>query len=323
MSISPLRNKDVEAFADHSPVMMWSADSTGARDWFNRAWLTFRGRTPELERGDGWTAGIHEDDRARVRDGVREAHRTREAYQLEYRLRRHDGVFRWMLSRGTPYETNGAFAGYFGSCSDIDDHRVNARKLGIARAERDALLREVHHRVKNNLQTLMALMRFMRRSASEEGRVVLDILNLRLVTMALVQKHLHSADTITAVSAIGMLHAILPELASLGLGISLEVQETEDDLILPGQATAYLGMAISEAILLFSQGGSAACHISVELTDGAQSIVMVGAGGALEDSQVLPGQRLVRQYARGAGATVDISRSAQGPCLRLTFPPKT
>jgi PAS domain S-box-containing protein len=320
MSISPLRNKDVEAFADHSPVMMWSANSAGACDWFNRAWLTFRGRTPELEQGDGWTAGIHKDDRARVLDVVRAAHRKHESYQVDYRLRRHDGAFRWMLSRGTPYESDGAFAGYFGSCSDIDDHRANERKLGVARAERDALLREVHHRVKNNLQTLMALMRFMRRSASEEGRVVLDILNLRLVTMALVQKHLHSADTITEVSATGMLKTILPELTSLGLGIRLDLQTTEHDLILPGQATAYLGLAISEAILLFSQGGCAACHISFEGSDGAQSIVMLGIDGVLDDSQVLLGQRLVRQYARGAGAIVDISGSAQGPCLRLTFP---
>jgi two-component sensor histidine kinase len=174
--------------------------------------------------------------------------------------------------------------------------------------------------VKNNLQTLMALMRFMRRSASQEGREVLDILNLRLVTMALVQKHLHAADTITEVSATGMLGAILPELTDMGLGIKLDLEDTDDDLVLPGQATAYLGLAISEAILLFSQGGSHACHISFEEKGGARTIVMAGAGGALDDSQVLLGQRLVRQYARGAGAIVDIARNEEGPCLRLTFP---
>ncbi len=320
MSISPLRNKDVEAFADHSPVMMWSADATGARDWFNRTWLTFRGRDADLEHGYGWMEGIHQDDRARALDVLRDAHRKRDVYQVEYRLRRHDGAFRWVLSRGNPYEADGAFAGYFGSCLDITDHRANEEKLGNALVERDALLREVHHRVKNNLQTLMALMRFMRRSASEEGRVVLDILNLRLVTMALVQKHLHAADTIIEVSATGMLNAILRALTDMGLGIRLDLQKTEEDLILPGQASAYLGLAVSEAILLFSQGGSVACHMSFEMIAGARTIVRAGEGGALDDSQVLLGQRLVRQYARGAGAVVDISRSGQGPCLRLTFP---
>ncbi|MDB5641773.1 MAG: histidine kinase [Hyphomicrobiales bacterium] len=320
MPISPLHNKDVEAFADHSPVMMWSADSTGSREWFNRTWLTFRGRTPELERGYGWTEGIHDDDRAHALDVLREAHRRRVPYEVEYRLRRHDGTFRWVLSRGNPYDLDGDFAGYFGSCFDITDHRANEEKLGDALIEREALLREVHHRVKNNLQTLMALMRFMRRSASEEGREVLDVLNLRLVTMALVQKHLHAADTITEVSATGMLGAILPELTDMGLGIRLDLQDTDDDLILPGQATAYLGLAISEAILLFSQGGSTVCHISFEEEDGSKSIVMAGEGGALDDSQVLLGQRLVRQYARGAGAIVDIARNETGPRLRLTFP---
>jgi PAS domain S-box-containing protein len=320
MPISPLHNKDVEAFADHSPVMMWSADSTGAREWFNRTWLTFRGRAPDLERGFGWTEGVHPDDLAHTMTTLREAHRKREAYEVEYRLRRHDGAFRWVLSRGNPYEAEGEFAGFLGSCFDITDHRANEEKLGDALIERDALLREVHHRVKNNLQTLMALMRFMRRSASEEGREVLDILNLRLVTMALVQKHLHAADTITEVSATGMLGAILPELRDMGLGMRLVLADTEDDLILPGQATAYLGLAISEAILLFSQGGSAVCHISFEEKGGSQTILMAGEGGALDDTQVLLGQRLVRQYARGAGAVVDIAHSEKGPSLRLTFP---
>ena len=320
MPISPLHNKDVEAFADHSPVMMWSADATGAREWFNRTWLTFRGRDAEQERGYGWTEGVHPEDLAHALDVLREAHRKREAYQVEYRMRRHDGVFRWVLSRGNPYESDGEFKGFLGSCFDVTDHRANEEKLGDALVERDALLREVHHRVKNNLQTLMALMRFMRRSASQEGREVLDILNLRLVTMALVQKHLHAADTITEVSATGMLSSILPELVDMGLGIKLDLEETDEDLILPGQATAYLGLAISEAILLFSQGGSGACHISFGEDGGAQTIVMSGEGGAMDDSQVLLGQRLVRQYARGAGAVVDIARTDAGPYLRLTFP---
>jgi PAS domain S-box-containing protein len=320
MPISPLLNKDVEAFADNSPVMMWSADSTGGREWFNRTWLAFRGRALDEERGFGWTDGVHPDDLPNTLQVTREALRKREAYQVEYRLRRHDGAWRWVLSRGNPYEAEGAFAGFLGSCFDITDHRANEEKLGDALVERDLLLREVHHRVKNNLQTLMALMRFMRRSASQEGREVLDILNMRLVTMALVQKHLHAADTITEVSASGMLGAILPELTDMGLGIKLDLAEGPHDLVLPGQATAYLGLAISEAILLFSQGGSRACHISFDDKGGMQTIIMAGEGGDMDESQVLLGQRLVRQYARGAGAIVEITRGAQGPCLRLTFP---
>ncbi len=320
MSISPLLNKDVEAFADHSPVMMWSADASGARHWFNRTWLAFRGRSLSQEAGFGWTEGVHHDDLAPTLEILRRAAAERAPYQVEYRLLRHDGVFRWILSRGNPYEAEGGFAGFFGSCFDITDHRTNEAKLGDALVEREALLREVHHRVKNNLQTLMALMRFMRRSASADGRAVLDVLNLRIVTMALVQKHLHAADTITEVSALGMLDAIIPELNDMGLGIRLDVERGPQDMILSGQASAYLGLAISEAILLFSQGGSDVCHISLEDKGGMQAIVMSGDGGALDDSQVQLGQRLVRQYARGAGAVVDIAPALTGPCVRLSFP---
>ncbi|MDB5593792.1 MAG: histidine kinase [Hyphomicrobiales bacterium] len=320
MSISPLLNKDVESFADSSPVMMWSADRRGARDWFNRTWLAFRGRGMDEEIGSGWTEGVHPMDLPHSLEVSRQAFEKREAFEVEYRLRRHDGVYRWILARGNPFQQDGEFSGFLGSCFDITAHRSNEEKLGDALVERDALLREVHHRVKNNLQTLMALMRFMRRSATQDGRDVLDVLNLRLVTMALVQKHLHSADTITEVSAAGMLAAILPELREMGLGIDLQLEPASEDLVLAGQATAYLGLAVSEAILLFSQGGSTSCRISFLRNDTGRAIRMVGEGGALEPSQVLLGQRLVRQYARGAGATVEIGEAPGGPQIVLNFP---
>ncbi|MDB5650489.1 MAG: signal transduction histidine kinase [Hyphomicrobiales bacterium] len=320
MSISPLLNKDVEAFADNSPVMMWSADRSGARDWFNRTWLEFRGRDIAEEIGFGWTEGVHPQDLPASLAVAKTAFEEREPFQVEFRLRRHDGVYRWILARGNPYQQEGAFGGFLGSCFDITDHRSNEEKLSDALIEREALLREVHHRVKNNLQTLMALMRFMRRSATQDGREVLDVLNMRLVTMALVQKHLHSADTITEVSATGMLAAILPELGDMGLGIELELDPTSVDLVLQGQASAYLGLAVSEAILLFAQGASKACQISLVIDEGGRAVRMVGAGGALEASQVLLGQRLVRQYARGAGATVEMGEAPNGPQIMLTFP---
>ncbi|MBX9740645.1 MAG: PAS domain-containing protein [Beijerinckiaceae bacterium] len=319
MSISPLQNKDVEVFADNLPIMMWSAAETGTRDWFNRTWLNFRGRTLADETGFGWTEGVHPLDLPHTLEASRSALRENRPFEVEYRLRRHDGVYRWILAKGNPYSHEDGSSGFLGCCFDITDHRANEEKLGDALVEREALLREVHHRVKNNLQTLMALMRFMRRSATEGGREVLDILNLRLVTMALVQKHLHSADTITEVSASGMLEAILPELTEMGLGLDLQLEDAAEDLVLPGQATAYLGLAISEAILLFSQGGSRSCRISFGRADNLRSIDLRGVGGRLDESQVLLGQRLVRQYARGAGATVDIREEAEGPRISLTF----
>lgn len=319
MSNSPLQNKDVEAFADNLPIMMWSGADGGERQWFNRTWLSFRGRGLQEETGFGWTEGVHPQDLPQTLEVTRAALRDGKPYEVEYRLRRHDGVYRWILAKGNPYQSPDGSSGYVGCCFDITDHRANEEKLGDALIEREALLREVHHRVKNNLQTLMALMRFMRRSATEGGREVLDILNLRLVTMALVQKHLHSADTITEVSARGMLEAILPELTEMGLGIDLRLDETSEDLVLPGQATAYLGLAISEAILLFAQGGSGNCRISFERTDTQRSIHLRGAGGALDETQVLLGQRLVRQYARGAGAIVDMAQEPDGPRISLAF----
>lgn len=319
MSISPLQNQDVEAFADNSPVMMWSSDETGARNWFNQSWRSFRGRTNEQEAGFGWTEGVHPLDLARALDVSRRALDKRESFEVEYRLLRHDGTYSWILARGNPVHQADAFIGYLGCCFDVTDHRLNESKLVDSLVERDALLREVHHRVKNNLQTLMALMRFMRRSATEDGREVLDILNMRLVTMALVQKHLHSTDTLIQVSTMGMLAAIVPELSEMGIGMDLKLVPNEGDLVLPGQATAYLGLAVSEAILLFSHGRFETCRISLEQAGHMRSIVVSGEGGTLDATQALLGQRLVRQYARGAGATVDIDHESETSRIRLGF----
>jgi PAS domain S-box-containing protein len=111
--------------ADSAPVLMWLADSTGAGVWFNRSWLAFAGQSAEDELGLGWAASVHPQDRERCLAARQQHFGTRTAFTLEYRLRRYDGVFRWMLDSGVPlFEGPGAtFSGFVGSCVDITDRK--------------------------------------------------------------------------------------------------------------------------------------------------------------------------------------------------------
>ena len=84
--------------ADTAPVMIRIADTAGACTWFNTPWLAFTGRPIERELGDGWASGLHEDDRERSRALYSDALRARAPFSMEYRLRRHDGVYRWLLN---------------------------------------------------------------------------------------------------------------------------------------------------------------------------------------------------------------------------------
>ena len=119
--------KETEArfrlMADAAPVLIWVSDADARCTYFNEPWLDFTGRTLEQEIGKGWMQGVHPDDLQRVR-GFDEFERTQKPYQHEYRLRRHDGEYRWVLDTGVPrFKPEGAFEGYIGSLIDITDRR--------------------------------------------------------------------------------------------------------------------------------------------------------------------------------------------------------
>jgi PAS domain S-box-containing protein len=118
--------------------------------YFNRPWLDFTGRPVERELGDGWIEAVHPEDRPAL-EACGEAFAARRPFRTEFRLRRHDGEWRWMLDTGVPrFAPDGAFAGYIGSCVDITERKQ-------AEERRTLLLNELNHRVKNTLATVQSL----------------------------------------------------------------------------------------------------------------------------------------------------------------------
>lgn len=118
---------EYQALIEQAPILIWRANKESLCDYFNERWLAFRGRTMEQEYGNGWAEGVHPDDFDRCLKIFMDGFNNREIFEMEYRLMRYDGVYRWIFDRGVPfYEDNGEFAGYIGSCIDVTE-RVEAQ----------------------------------------------------------------------------------------------------------------------------------------------------------------------------------------------------
>jgi PAS domain S-box-containing protein len=149
--------------ANSAPVMIWMSGVDKLCTFFNAVWLNFTGRSMEQELGEGWAHGVHTDDLERCIGIYSTAFDARVDFEVEYRLRRFDGEYRWIVDLGVPrFGADGTFCGYIGSCVDITDRKLaetsllelSGRLIHAQEKERTRIARELHDDLSQRLALL-------------------------------------------------------------------------------------------------------------------------------------------------------------------------
>jgi len=135
---------------ESSPNMIWRSNLSTECDYFNKTWLDFTGRTMEQEYGFGWAEGVHPDDLDRCVKIYLDNFGKQQPFEMDYRLKRYDGQYRWINDRGVPfYNDEHAFIGFIGSCMDVTE-KIEGEKLKEM-AQNDALCKTYNRQYSHQL----------------------------------------------------------------------------------------------------------------------------------------------------------------------------
>jgi PAS domain S-box-containing protein len=219
---------------DSAPVMLWMSGRDARCTFFNQRWLEFTGRTMEAELGEGWVESVHPEELQQCMDTYLDAFVQRREFRMEYRMRRADGQFRWILDTGLPrYLPDGAYAGFIGSCIDITDFKQANEALRQLKEQLEERVKEAREAIRTRDEFLSI--------ASHELRTPLTSLVLHLQGL---QNVLHEAkvDSLNgrltekidkAVKATDRLTALVDSLLDVSRIATgrLELQPEECDLV--------------------------------------------------------------------------------------------
>jgi PAS domain S-box-containing protein len=316
-----------QILADTAPVMVWMSGPDKLRDFFNEGWLRFTGRTSAQELGNGWIEDVHPDDVERCVAAYGEAFDAHRPFAIEYRLRRQDGAFRWILEHGVPrHAPSGEFAGFIGSCVDVHEQRETRDRLEDTLARQQLLIREIHHRVRNNLQLAVSLISNSRRRFEQKDvREELSGVQQRLLSMARIYDKVFRGTAQRRLDLgehVGEVAAALRD-SRIREDVSIEVEARA--------VPAHIDVAISISLIATELVMNALRHgftegeggtVRVSLSDGKEARLVVsddGSGNAAEADRHAIG--LVRLLAAQIKGRLDIVRDG-GTRFILIFDPR-
>jgi PAS domain S-box-containing protein len=273
--------------ADSAPVLIWMSGEDKLGTFFNKRWLDFTGRTLGQEIGEGWLSGVHPDDLERCLGIYSGAFDARAGFEMECRLRRYDGKYRWIVDYGVPrFEADGTFCGYIGSCVDITERKLTAESLEdlsgrlivAQEEERSRIARELHDDFSQRLALLgIGLSRLCKKRPGleeEERNLVRELWNRTQEISSDVHRLSHQLHS-SKLQHVGLGPALMGLCEEIGekYGIQVEFTDRRDLPEVPKDVALCLFRVAQEALSNVVKH-SHAKQASVELDDANNGIYL-------------------------------------------------
>jgi two-component system response regulator len=290
----------------------------------------------DAELGAGWAEGVHPEDFQGCMDTYLSAFVARRPFRMEYRLRRADGEYRWLLDQGVPrFAPGGAFMGYIGSCVDVTELREATEAQRRATRELEVLVREIHHRVKNNLQVITSLLNLQMRLLQDPRAIELfQETRSRIRSIALLHERLYRSEGVARIGLREYFGSVVAGLRT-AFGASApraEVRLFATETVVSIDTALPCGLIVNELVTnsfkYAFRPGPAEPRIDVRVDpspDGGLLLAVTDNGVGLpadldpEHPKTL-GLQLVRSLSRQLGGELHLS-TAGGTQWTLTIPP--
>ncbi|MEC4816913.1 MAG: histidine kinase dimerization/phosphoacceptor domain -containing protein [Scytonema sp. PMC 1069.18] len=328
------REEQFRLIAYTAPVMIWSCNTDGLCNYFNKVWLEFTGRTIQQELGNGWLESVYSEDREQRYLSYIKAFNTCQKFSIEYRLKRFDGEYRWILDTGVPHYTeDGRFAGYIGSCVDITERKYAEEQIQVSLVEKEVLLKEIYHRVKNNLQVISSLLHLQEEYIKDKDDLeIFQQSQLRIESMALIHQKLYQSQDLAKIDVNEYICDLVKSLCSsyeINSNV-ISLTANVDNILLNLDTAIPCGLIITELVsnsLKYAFPHGRKGEVCVELKAGNDNVytltirdngVGFPAGFNFQETTSL-GLQLVEALTNQISGNLTVNSSHNGVEVKMTF----